>query len=139
MLDTAVSILLTTGALFAAIAAIGIVRMPDFYMRISATTKASTLGASFILGATALHFEDAAVSGKIIAIIAFIILTTPVAAHMIGRAAHRSGVPLWKESVQDDLTASEKEVTGPSSHGGPGKRESNSSKSPEALLRRRMI
>ena len=104
MLDAAVAILLTIGTLFAAIAAVGILRMPDFYMRISATSKASTLGVTFILGATALYFRDAAVSGKIIAIIAFIILTTPVAAHMIGRAAHRSGVPLWQESVRDDLT-----------------------------------
>ncbi|MHB8057912.1 MAG: monovalent cation/H(+) antiporter subunit G [Desulfuromonadaceae bacterium] len=108
MLDTTVAILLTIGALFAAIAAIGIMRMPDFYMRISATTKASTLGASFILGATALHFEDASVTGKIIAIIAFIVLTTPVAAHMIGRAAHQSGVPLWKGSIRDDLAGMQK-------------------------------
>jgi multicomponent Na+:H+ antiporter subunit G len=99
--------LLSIGALFAVIAAVGILRMPDFYMRISATTKASTLGATFILGATALYFDDAAVTGKIVAIIAFVILTTPVAAHMIGRAAHRSGVPLWKESVRDDLAAAE--------------------------------
>lgn len=99
--------LLSIGALFAVIAAVGILRMPDFYMRISATTKASTLGATFILAATALYFDDAAVTGKIIAIIAFVILTTPVAAHMIGRAAHRSGVPLWKESIRDDLAAAE--------------------------------
>jgi multicomponent Na+:H+ antiporter subunit G len=107
MIDVAVALLLTIGTLFAAIAAIGILRMPDFYMRISATSKASTLGVTFILGATALYFHNAAVSGKIIAIIAFIILTTPVAAHMIGRAAHRSGVPLWKESIRDDLAAAE--------------------------------
>lgn len=103
MSDLLIAILLTVGTLFAVIAAVGILRMPDFYMRISATTKASTLGVTFILGATALYFNDAAVSGKIIAIIAFIVLTTPVAAHMIGRAAHRSGVPLWNGSVQDDL------------------------------------
>jgi len=105
MLDAALAALLTIGSLFVAIAAVGILRMPDFYMRISATTKASTLGVTFILGATALYFNDAAVSGKIIAIIAFIILTTPVAAHMIGRAAHRSGVKLWHRSIRDDLAA----------------------------------
>ncbi len=107
MLDAVVAILLTVGTLFAVIAAVGILRMPDFYMRISATTKASTLGVTFILGATALYFNDAAVSGKIIAIIAFIVLTTPVAAHMIGRAAHRSGVPLWAGTVRDDLKDSQ--------------------------------
>lgn len=108
MFDALIAALLTTGTLFAVISAVGIVRMPDFYMRISATTKASTLGVTFILGATALYFNDAAVSGKIIAIIAFIILTTPVAAHMIGRAAHQSGVPLWKGSIRDDLAAVQK-------------------------------
>lgn len=108
MSDLLIATLLTVGTLFAVIAAVGILRMPDFYMRISATTKASTLGVTFILGATAVYFNDAAVSGKIIAIIAFIVLTTPVAAHMIGRAAHRSGVPLWNGSVQDDLKDAQK-------------------------------
>jgi multicomponent Na+:H+ antiporter subunit G len=109
MFEFLIAGLLTIGALFAVIAAVGILRMPDFYMRISATTKASTLGATFILAATAMYFDDAGVTGKIIAIIAFVILTTPVAAHMIGRAAHRSGVLLWKESVRDDLAAATQE------------------------------
>lgn len=113
MSDLLTAVLLTVGTLFTVIAAVGILRMPDFYMRISASTKASTLGATFILGATALYFRDAAVSGKIIVIIAFIILTTPVAAHMIGRAAHRSGVPLWKGSIRDDLAASQEISTTP--------------------------
>jgi multicomponent Na+:H+ antiporter subunit G len=119
MSDLLIAILLTVGTLFAVIAAVGILRMPDFYMRISATTKASTLGASFILLATALHFEDAAVSGKIIAIIAFIVLTTPVAAHMIGRAAHQSGVPLWKGSIRDDLAAVQRDAPDVSSRQPP--------------------
>lgn len=107
MSDLMIAAAMTAGALFTVIAAVGILRMPDFYMRISASAKASTLGVIFILGATALYFNDAAVSGKIIAIIAFTVLTTPVAAHMIGRAAHRSGVPLWNGSVRDDLKRSE--------------------------------
>lgn len=123
MFDALIAALLTAGTLFAVIAAVGIVRMPDFYMRISATTKASTLGVTFILGATALYFKDTAVSGKIIAIIAFIILTTPVAAHMIGRAAHRSGVPLWKGSIRDDLSAAQKESSGASSRHTPDSEE----------------
>ena len=119
MFDTLIAALLTAGTLFAVISAIGILRMPDFYMRISATTKASTLGVTFILGATALYFNDAAVSGKLIAIIAFIILTTPVAAHMIGRAAHQSGVPLWEGSIRDDLAAAQKAATDTSSQQAP--------------------
>lgn len=106
MRDTIVAILLGGGTFFAVVAAIGIVRFPDLYMRLSATTKASTLGASLILGGVALFFDDAAVTGKIVAIIVFIVLTSPVAAHMLGRAAYFSGVPLWKEGVRDELGAS---------------------------------
>ncbi|MBI5446035.1 MAG: monovalent cation/H(+) antiporter subunit G [Deltaproteobacteria bacterium] len=106
MRETIVAILLGAGTFFAVVAAIGVVRMPDLFMRLSATTKASTLGVTFILGGVALFFEDAVVTGKILAIIAFIVLTAPVAAHMLGRAAYFSGVPLWKESVRDDLGAS---------------------------------
>lgn len=103
MRDTIIAILLGGGTFFAVVAAIGIVRFPDLFMRLSATTKASTLGASLILGGVALFFDDAAVTGKIAAIIVFIVLTAPVAAHMLGRAAYFSGVPLWKESVRDEL------------------------------------
>lgn len=106
MRDTVIAILLGTGAIFAVVSAIGVVRFPDLYMRLSATTKASTLGASLMLGGVALFFDDAAVTGKIAAIIVFIVLTGPVAAHMLGRAAYFSGVPLWKESVRDELGAS---------------------------------
>lgn len=106
MRDTIIAILLGGGTFFAVVAAIGVVRFPDLYMRLSATTKASTLGASLILGGVAFFFDDAAVTGKIAAIIVFIVLTAPVAAHMLGRAAYFSGVPLWEESVRDELGAS---------------------------------
>lgn len=98
-----IEILLSSGAFFGIVAAIGIVRLPDVFMRLSANAKAATLGTSLILGAAALHFQDIAVSGKIVAIIAFLLLTGPVAAHMIGRAAYYSMVPLWKGTVCDEL------------------------------------
>ncbi len=103
MYDTLIALFLLAGTLFALIAAIGVVRMPDIYMRLSAASKASTLGASFILIAVALFFETTAVSGKVVAIIAFTLLTAPVAAHMLGRAAYFSGEPLWDKSTTDEL------------------------------------
>lgn len=106
MLDTAIAILLGCGTFFALVAAIGVVRFPDIYMRLSAASKASTLGTSFILAAVALFFSSGAVAGKTVAIIAFTLLTAPVAAHMLGRAAYFSGEPLWKKSVRDELGAS---------------------------------
>lgn len=106
MREVAVAVLLGVGTFFAVVAAIGVVRLPDLYMRLSATTKASTLGVTFLLGGAALHFGDAAVTGKAAAIIVFVMLTAPVAAHMLGRAAYFSGEPLWERSVRDDLGAS---------------------------------
>ncbi|MBE0568089.1 MAG: monovalent cation/H(+) antiporter subunit G [Deltaproteobacteria bacterium] len=103
MRDTLVALLLGGGTFFTLVAAIGVVRMPDIYMRLSAASKASTLGASLILTTVALFFDSAAVTGKVVAIIAFTLLTAPVAAHMLGRAAYFSGVPLWEKSVRDEL------------------------------------
>ncbi len=106
MRDTLIAVLLTSGTFFALVAAIGVLRFPDIYMRLSAASKASTLGTSLILAAVALFFNSASVAGKVVAIIAFTLLTAPVAAHMLGRAAYFSGEPLWKESVRDELGAS---------------------------------
>lgn len=103
MHDTLIAILLGCGTFFALLAAIGVVRFPDIYMRLSAASKASTLGTSLILVAVALFFNSAAVTGKVVAIIAFTLLTAPVAAHMLGRAAYFSGEPLWEKSVRDEL------------------------------------
>lgn len=103
MTEVLIVILSTMGALFIFLAAIGIVRMPDLYLRISVTTKAATLGIGLILIAAAVYFNDLSITSRVLAIILFILLTAPVGAHMIGRASYFTGVKLWKKSVQDDL------------------------------------
>lgn len=91
------------GSLFIFISALGLLRMPDLYMRMSATTKAATLGVGFILLGTAIHFWEIGILSRSVIIISFLLLTAPVAAHMIGRAAYFDGVPLWKETKHDEL------------------------------------
>jgi multicomponent Na+:H+ antiporter subunit G len=91
------------GSLFILLAAIGIVRMPDLYLRISVTTKAATLGIGMILAGAAFYFDDFSVTSRVLAIILFLVLTAPVGAHMIGRASYFIGTPLWKKSVMDEL------------------------------------
>lgn len=103
MIDISIYILSTLGAIFAMLAAIGILRMPDTYLRISVTTKAATLGIGLILGAAALYFGDFSVSTRVQAIIIFIVLTAPVGAHLIGRTSYFLGNKMWKNSVVDDL------------------------------------
>lgn len=103
MQDLVIRVMLGCGAFFAFLAAVGLLRLPDVYMRLSANSKAATLGTSFLLGAGVVHFGSLAVAAKIAAIIAFLMLTAPVAAHMIGRAAYFGKVPLWKGTVCDEL------------------------------------
>lgn len=94
---------MSLGSLFVLLAAIGLVRMPDLYLRISVTTKAATLGIGLILASAAVYFQETSVSTRILAIIFFILLTAPVGAHLLGRASYITGVPLWKKSVLDEL------------------------------------
>lgn len=103
MIDIAIMILVTLGALFVLLAALGIVRMPDLYLRISVTTKAATLGVGMILIGAAVYFGEASITTRALAIVFFLLLTAPVGAHLIGKASYYVGIPLWKRSVVDDL------------------------------------
>ena len=96
-------ILAVVGGMFLLLAGIGIVRMPDVFSRMQAATKAATLGAGCMLLAVAVRFADFGVTIRAVLVAAFIFLTAPVAAHMIGRAAYFIGVPLWKGTVVDEL------------------------------------
>lgn len=101
--EMVVMTLMLGGAFFMALAGLGMLRMPDLFLRMSSTAKAGTLGAGLILLAAAIHFDNFSIYTRATAIIIFLLLTAPVAAHMIGRAAYFDGVPLWKGTVQDDL------------------------------------
>lgn len=103
MSDWLVIILSTVGTLFILLAAFGLLKMPDFYMRVSISTKAITLGTGLILLATAVSFNEFSITSRVLAIIIFIVLTAPVAAHMIGRAAYFTKVYMWDKSVINDL------------------------------------
>jgi multicomponent Na+:H+ antiporter subunit G len=104
MLAFLVALLMLSGAFLIFIASLGLIRMPDLFLRMSATSKAATLGAGLMLLATALYFNDFAITVRVISIIAFLMLTIPVAAHMIGRAAYFDGVPLWEKTKIDELS-----------------------------------
>jgi multicomponent Na+:H+ antiporter subunit G len=95
--------LTTIGSLAILFASIGILRMPDFFLRLSVTVKASTLGVGLLLAAAAMVFPEVFVTTKAIAIGFFLLLTSPVAAHMIGRVSYLSGIALWKGTQLDEL------------------------------------
>src|SRR5690554_1918623 len=103
MTDIAIMIIVTLGALFVLLAALGIVRMPDLYLRILVTTKAATLGVGMILIAAAIYFGEASMTTRALAIVFFILLTAPVGAHLLGKASYFVGTPLWSNTVIDEL------------------------------------
>lgn len=96
-------ILLLLGAVFMLLAAIGLARMPDVLMRLHSSTKSTTLGVGLIMLGVALRFSDFAISVRAFAIVIFMFSTVPVAAHLIGRAAYLSGVPLWEGTLSDEM------------------------------------
>src|SRR5690625_7813430 len=69
MIDIIVAIIATIAAVFILLAAIGVVKMPDTFLRISATTKASTFGVGLSMLCAAIYFQDMAITFKIIAIV----------------------------------------------------------------------
>ncbi len=97
------AILLLAGTLFCLVAAVGMLRLPDTLIRMHAATKAGTLGAGFILAAQAVAAGELGTTLKVIAVIVFLLLTAPVAAHLIGRAAYRRGIQLYDGTWTDEL------------------------------------
>lgn len=103
MTDIIIMVLSTIGSVFILIAAYGILRMPDFYLRLSVTIKAATMGVGLLLISAAYYFTEFSVTTKVLAIIFFLIITAPVAGHMIARTAYIIGVEKWKNTVIDEL------------------------------------
>jgi len=101
-----IALLIVVGSGFAFIAALGVMRMPDFYMRMHAATKAGAFGALLLLLAAALYFGTLRATLTSLAVIIFFYLTTPVAAQTLAESAYRRGVKLWDRSLVDRLDES---------------------------------
>lgn len=95
--------LVLIGAVLIFIAGIGLLRMPDLYLRMSAATKAATLGVGLILAGTGLYLGTFVAVGRALLIFLFILATIPISAHLIGRAAYTTGVALWEGTEYEQL------------------------------------
>lgn len=103
MIDLIGGILILIGAVFSLVAGIGLYRLPDIFVRMHAATKAGTLGAGLVFLAIAVDSQDPGVITRAIAGLGFLLLTAPVAAHLLGRAAYLSRAELWSETSIDEL------------------------------------
>ena len=97
------AIFLVSGAAICLLASVGLLRLPDFFMRMHAVTKAGVVGSGLVLIGVALAYPSTGMAIKVAIAIAFLLLTTPVAGHLLARAGYVAGVPLWRGTVQDQL------------------------------------
>lgn len=97
--------LILLGAIVCLLSAIGMVRFPDIYTRSHAASKSSALGVLCALSGTFFYFAfvDEFISIRLLLGIFFVFFTSPTGAHVLCRAAYRTGIKLADISTQDDL------------------------------------
>lgn len=103
MSDWVGAVLLLGGSLVCLFAAVGVLRLPDFFMRMHAATKAGVAGSGLVLLGVAAFDGSTATWTKAVLAVIFLLVTTPVAGHLIGRAGYVSGVALWRGTSEDAL------------------------------------
>lgn len=99
--DVVAAFLVVAGLLFLGVGGVGFLRFPDFYSRLHPAGKADTFGATLVLLGLVVHEGPSLLSVKILLVQVFILLANPAASHVIGRAAHRSGLVPWVGTGED--------------------------------------
>lgn len=94
-------VLIGIGLFFDLVGCLGLVRLPDLYNRLQASTKCVALGTCLILFGTFVTVGFTPAGMKSLFCMYFVVLTSPVAAHALARGAHRSGVKLCEGSLVD--------------------------------------
>jgi multicomponent Na+:H+ antiporter subunit G len=97
----AIAVLLLAGLFFHAVAAAGVVRMPDFYTRLHAVSEAETLGMFLLVAATAVWAGPSLTAVKLVLLAAFLLGANPTSTHALARAALRIGLRPWQPPAPD--------------------------------------
>lgn len=103
MTEALAALLLVAGSAVALVAAIGVARLPDAFLRMHAATKAGVVGTGMVLLGAGFAFGTAEGWMRVVLILAFLLVTTPVASHALGRAAYIGGAPMWSGTMTDQL------------------------------------
>lgn len=94
-------IIIIIGVAFDVFGCLGLIRLPDVYNRLQASTKCVTLGTCGIMFGIFIMQGFNSLGIKALVCIPFILLTSPTAAHALARGAHLFGVRLWEKSIVD--------------------------------------
>ncbi len=97
------ALFIALGSFFTLSAVLGLLRFPDAFTRMHAVTKAGTVGVAFFMLATATVFGEPSVITRAVGVVLFVLLTAPVGAQMIGRAAYLSKAPVARSTVVDEI------------------------------------
>ncbi|UPS12673.1 monovalent cation/H(+) antiporter subunit G [Vibrio alginolyticus] len=95
-MDVLIGLFLCLGTLLTLVASLGVLRLPDLYTRMHAATKAGTVGVSCLLLAVAFSLPEVTVISRVIGTMLFIVLTAPVASHLLGRAMREVRYKIWR-------------------------------------------
>ncbi len=114
ILEVIGALLMVLGALLAAIGGLGLLRLPDLYSRLHAATKPQTLGLLLVLGGLALVIRTWSAVTTLIIVLGAQALTAPMAAHLLGRATHRTQSNVDAEMIVcDELTRAHEQANSP--------------------------
>lgn len=109
VMDGASAVLLLAGCVFALIAAIGVVRLPDLLSRMHAATKPQVIGLMLVVMGLALRLRDPSVLAMLVFVVLLQMGTSVVSSHMVARANYRTGRLREDLLVVDELTAEQKD------------------------------
>ncbi|NSC21124.1 monovalent cation/H(+) antiporter subunit G [Streptomyces albus subsp. chlorinus] len=112
------------GAVLCLLAGIGLLRLPDVLTRMHAATKPQSFGLLLVLIGSGLRLRSAVDLGILLLVGLFQLVTSPVAAHMVGRAAYRTGRVDRDDLVLDELGEALRGKDSDSSPGGGENRRS---------------
>ena len=103
----AAGVCVLVGSLFSLLAVVGILRLPDIYSRMHSASKAGTVGSGLCLFAIAIASLDLAVTTRALAGMVFLVLTAPISAHLLARAAYLAGFRARLAMALDELAEGE--------------------------------
>jgi multicomponent Na+:H+ antiporter subunit G len=96
------TVLIVLGLVVSVSGAVGVLRMPDVYLRVQASSKTVTLGVlPVLLGLVVAEGPISAYGGRALIVAVLLLVMNPLAAHALLRAAYKSGVPMWPGAVVD--------------------------------------